>query len=62
MGHFCLNCGSPLGTRLVEGRELEACENCDFVLWHDPKVVTLIVVEDAAGDLVLGRRAIEPGY
>ncbi|MBO0685302.1 MAG: NUDIX hydrolase [Candidatus Dormibacteraeota bacterium] len=62
MGHFCLNCGTPLGTRLVEGRELEACEACGFVLWHDPKVVTLIVVEDSAGDLVLGRRAIEPGY
>jgi ADP-ribose pyrophosphatase YjhB (NUDIX family) len=46
--------------RLVEDRELEACPNCDFVLWRDPKVVTAVVVE-AAGGVVVGRRAIEPG-
>lgn len=62
MGHFCLDCGAALGTRTIEGRELEACDRCGFVLWHDPKVVTIVVVEDGAGELVLGRRGIEPGY
>lgn len=38
----------------------EACPNDDFVLWHDPKVVTAVVVE-APGGVLLGRRAIEPG-
>ena len=47
---------------MVEGRELEACPRCDFVLWRDPKVVTLVVVEDSDGAIVLGRRGIEPGY
>jgi ADP-ribose pyrophosphatase YjhB (NUDIX family) len=61
VSHYCVNCGSPLELRLVEGRELEACPNDDFVLWRDPKVVTAVVVE-FDGAVVLGRRAIEPGY
>jgi ADP-ribose pyrophosphatase YjhB (NUDIX family) len=61
-GHYCVNCGIPLEIRVVEDRELEACPRCDFVLWRDPKVVTLVVVEDGEGAVVLGRRAIEPGY
>ena len=58
---FCVNCGTPLAARMIEGRELLACRTCDFVLWKDPKVVTLVVVETEGG-LLLGRRAINPGY
>jgi 8-oxo-dGTP diphosphatase len=61
VGHFCVYCGSPLVIKVIEGRELEACPNDDFVLWRDPKVAAAIVVE-AEGGIVLGRRAIEPGY
>lgn len=46
---------------MIEGRELEACANDDFVLWRDPKVATAVVVETRDG-IVFGRRAIEPGY
>lgn len=60
--HYCVHCGTLLQPRVVEGRELEGCDPCGFVLWHDPKVVTLVVVENAAGELVVGRRGIEPGY
>jgi len=60
-GHFCINCGAALVLRVVEGREVEACPNDSFILWHDPKVATAVVVE-ADGGIVLGRRAIEPGY
>lgn len=59
--HYCVNCGAPLGVRVIEGRELEACSNDDFVLWHDPKVAAAVVVESDGG-VVLGRRGIEPGY
>ena len=62
VSHYCLNCGTPLETRIVESRELEACPRCPFILWHDPKVVTMVVVEDERGDVVVGRRSIEPGY
>ena len=61
VGHFCVLCGSPLVIKVFEGRELEACPNDDFVLWRDPKVAAAIVVESDGG-IVLGRRAIEPGY
>jgi len=62
VGHYCVNCGIALGTRVIEGKELEACEHCGFILWRDPKVVTMIVVEDGAGQIILGRRGTEPGF
>ena len=61
MSHFCVRCGAELVTRVFEGRELEACPKDDFVLWRDPKVASAVVVE-VDGGVVLGRRAIEPGY
>lgn len=61
MAHYCVRCGSELETRVFEGRELEACPNDDFVLWRDPKVASAVVVETDDG-VLLGRRAIDPGY
>lgn len=61
MARFCVNCGIPLEGRLVEDHEVEACPRCDFILWRDPKVVTLVAIESGGG-LLLGRRAIHPGY
>src|SRR4029077_8334439 len=60
MSHHCVLCGAVLVPRVIEGREVEACVNDDFVLWHDPKVSTAVVIESGGG-VVLGRRAIEPG-
>jgi 8-oxo-dGTP diphosphatase len=60
MSHYCVNCGAELVTRVVEGRDVEACPNDDFVLWHDPKVTTAVVIE-VDGGVLLGRRSIEPG-
>lgn len=62
VSHYCVNCGIALEQRTIEDRQLEACGRCGFVLWRDPKVVTMVVVEDAAGDVVVGRRSIDPGY
>lgn len=62
MAHYCVNCGITLEPRLIEGRVVEGCSRCGFVLWRDPKVVTMVVVENAAGEVVMGRRAIDPGY
>ena len=56
-----MNCGAPLVMKVIEGREHEACPNDSFVLWRDPKVAAAVVVE-VDGGILLGRRAIEPGY
>lgn len=56
-----MNCGAALVVKVIEGRELEACPNDEFVLWRDPKVAAAVVVESGRG-IVLGRRGIEPGY
>jgi ADP-ribose pyrophosphatase YjhB (NUDIX family) len=60
VAHYCVRCGAVLEPRVIEGRTFEACPNDDFVLWHDPKVVTSVVVE-MDGGVLLGRRSIEPG-
>jgi 8-oxo-dGTP diphosphatase len=62
VGHFCVECGTPLEPKQVEGRDVEGCPRCSFVLWHDPKVVTIVVVENDSREVVMGRRAIHPGY
>lgn len=59
--HFCVDCGSPLVGKAIEGRDFEVCPNDGYVLWRDPKVAAAVVVE-VEGGIVLGRRAIEPGY
>ena len=61
MAHYCIRCGSELQTKVIEGREVEACSKDDFVLWRDPKVTSAVVVE-VDGGVVLGRRSIEPAY
>lgn len=47
--------------KTIEGREHEVCPRDGYVLWRDPKVAAAVVVESDGG-IVLGRRAIEPGY
>ncbi|MGH7904920.1 MAG: NUDIX domain-containing protein [Candidatus Dormibacteraceae bacterium] len=61
MAHFCVHCGHPLRPVVIEEQELEGCRSCGFVLWRDPKVVTMVVVE-AEGGIALARRGLEPGY
>lgn len=60
--HFCVNDGARLTMHEIEGRPLEACDRCGWVLWRDPKLATATLVLDGDGGLVLARRATEPGY
>lgn len=62
VSHYCVNCGTSLQPKRLEGRDVERCTECGYVLWRDPKVVTLVVVENDHRHVVVGRRAIEPGY
>ena len=60
----CSRCGSALSYGPVEGedRERHFCVACGYVTYVNPRlVVTTLPVTDS-GELVLIRRAIEPGY
>jgi ADP-ribose pyrophosphatase YjhB (NUDIX family) len=62
--NFCANCGTSLvaGVPPTEQRERMACPACGHIAYVNPRlVVTTIPVTDA-GEAVLLRRGIEPGY
>ena len=58
---FCQQCGQAMELRPVEGRQVPHCPACGFVAWSNPLVATMVIVETPGG-IILGRRAIEPGY
>lgn len=63
---YCPSCASPLQARALKtGGPLHlVCSRCGFVLYLDPKVAAGAIIHppEAAGHVVLVRRAIEPGY
>jgi ribosomal protein S27AE len=62
--NFCSSCGEELvaGVPPAEHRVRMACPACGFIAYVNPRlVVTTIPVTDA-GEAVLIRRGIEPGY
>jgi 8-oxo-dGTP diphosphatase len=61
---FCPACGERLEPRVIKSGEPErlVCTACGFVFYLDPKVAVGTIVRTARGELVLVRRAIEPGY
>lgn len=61
MAAFCPLCGTATIKREIEGRQLDSCPACGHVQWRNPVVATAVIVETGGG-VVLGRRAIEPGY
>jgi ADP-ribose pyrophosphatase YjhB (NUDIX family) len=61
---FCSRCGEELvfGPLAEENRDRLACAACGYIAYVNPRmVVTTLPVTDA-GELVLLRRGIEPGY
>jgi ADP-ribose pyrophosphatase YjhB (NUDIX family) len=61
---FCPLCGGGLEPRSLKPTEPErlVCTACGFVFYLDPKVAVGTIIANDAGDIVLVRRAIEPGY
>jgi len=58
---FCPNCGGHLSERLLEteDRPRLVCNQCQRILYLNPKVVAGVII-DRGGRLLLLRRAIEP--
>jgi len=62
--NYCSRCGAPLRVGAVDGdhRERLVCDACGHIVYVNPRlVVTAFPITDA-GELVLLRRGIDPGY
>lgn len=61
---FCPLCGGSLDLRSVKPSEPErlVCSVCGFIFYLDPKVAVGTIIRNETDDIVLVRRAIEPGY
>lgn len=60
---YCPRCATPLEIQPVaydNNREHPVCPNCHFVVWDDPKVAALTLIEWESG-LLLGKRRERPG-
>ena len=61
---FCPHCGGAFNARILkEGDPARlVCDRCGFVFYLDPKVAVGTIIRTADDEIVLCRRAIEPGY
>lgn len=61
---FCSRCGAALtfGPLPTEERDRLACNACGFIAYVNPRLVVSTLPVTDAGELVLIRRGIEPGY
>ena len=61
---FCPTCGGDLHERSLKPGDPErlVCAACGFVFYLDPKVAVGTIISTPDSQLVLVRRAIEPGY
>ncbi len=57
--NFCQSCGGDLSEKEVEYRRRPYCPACGFVVFLDPKVAAVVLVE-IDSKLVLIKRGIEP--
>lgn len=64
MLRFCSRCGARLAYGPVEGEDRArlACPDCAFVAYVNPRLVVSTLPVTDAGEVILLRRAIEPGY
>ena len=62
----CPMCGGTLASRLLKATDPErlVCQapGCGFIFYLDPKVAVGTIIVNQDGQIVLVRRAIEPGY
>jgi ADP-ribose pyrophosphatase YjhB (NUDIX family) len=59
--HFCLNCGTLLQVKPIEGRNREVCLNCGWVYYEHRKLSAGVCIEKD-DCLLLVQRGIEPWY
>lgn len=59
--NYCPRCGEDLVVApAYDGKARPTCEACGFIYFADPKVTAGVLVEDARGRVLLGRRSVDP--
>jgi ADP-ribose pyrophosphatase YjhB (NUDIX family) len=61
---FCPHCGGAFNARILKDGDPArlVCDRCGFVFYLDPKVAVGTIIRTKDHEIVLCRRAIEPGY
>jgi len=61
---YCPLCGAELELRSLKPTDPDrlVCVGCGFIFYQDPKVAVGTIISDDRGQIVLVRRAIQPGY
>jgi len=61
---FCPLCGADLELRSLKPTEPDrlVCTRCGFIFYQDPKVAVGTIIRNGDDQIVLVRRAIQPGY
>lgn len=59
--NYCYNCGEKTEQHKIEGKLRAFCKNCNFVLYKNPIPSVAIVAFNHKNELLLTKRAIEPG-
>ena len=62
--NYCSRCGADLEFGPVTGEERDrlACRSCGYIAYVNPRIVVTTLPVTDAGEVVLLRRGIEPGY
>ncbi len=58
--NFCPQCGTSLQDRYAFGKMRRYCPSCDRLVFREHKVAAGLLVTDAAGRVLLVRRALSP--
>ncbi|HKJ27038.1 MAG TPA: NUDIX hydrolase [Anaerolineales bacterium] len=58
--HYCLECGTLMQTRQIEAMAREQCPQCGWIYYRHLKVGAVALIENAAGEVLLGVRGHAP--
>jgi 8-oxo-dGTP diphosphatase len=58
---YCPSCATPLEVRQIADAERPVCPKCGRVIYYDPKVAAISVIQRESKILMV-RRANQPGY
>lgn len=59
MNHYCLMCGTKLGSEMIENRDREVCPKCGWIHYASLKVSAGVRIEKD-GRLLLVQRGLDP--